>query len=322
MSLNEKRTIRRAAAKQLSQHTVCRQIARSFRQQYVLYLMLLPVVTGFVIFHYFPLYGIIIAFKDYDLIDSYLGSKWVGLKHFASFFRDPYLYRIIKNTLLLGIYGLVWGFAPPIILAIMFHEMPGRLARRLTQTVSYLPHFIAVVIVVGMLKSLLLSTGIVNQVLVGLGFEAVNFFGEPGWFRTIFITSGIWQGAGWGSIVYLASLTGVNLELYDAAHIDGANRIQRIRHISIPGIFPVITILLILKVGKIVGTNFEKVYLMYNPLIYETADVIATYVYRRGIIYRDFGYATAVGLLNSIVAFVFIYGANALSRRISSNSLW
>lgn len=311
-----------AIANNLSRRTLYGRIGTSFRRQYVLYLMLLPVVAGFVVFHYFPLYGIIIAFKDYDLLDGYMGSKWVGLKHFAAFFRDPYLYRIVRNTLLLGIYGLLWGFAPPIILAIMFHEIPGRRFGRIMQSISYLPHFIAIVIVVGMMKSLLSSSGIVNHFLTSLGLDAISFFGEPGWFRTLFISSGIWQGAGWGSIVYLAALAGVNVELYEAAYIDGANRLQRIRHISIPGIVPVITILLILRVGRIVQTSFEKVYLMYNPLTYETADVIATYVYRRGIINRDFSYATAVGLLNSVIAFVLIYGANALSRRISDDSLW
>lgn len=294
----------------------------TLRRQYVLYLMILPVAAGFIVFRYFPLYGIILAFKDYDLIDGYFRSPWAGLKHFSAFFRDPYLFRIVRNTLLLGIYGLIWGFAPPIILAIMFHEMRGSAIRRVTQSISYLPHFIAIVIIVGMLKTLFSSTGIVNQVLTSFGFDSINFFGEPGWFRPLFIGSSIWQQAGWGSIVYLAALSGVNPELYEAAYIDGANRLQRIRHVSIPGIVPVVTILMILRVGRIVETNFEKVYLMYSPLIYETADVIATYVYRRGIINRDFSYATAVGLLNSVVAFVFIYGANSMSRRIGNTSLW
>lgn len=294
----------------------------SLWRQRVLFLMILPVAVGFIIFRYLPLYGIILAFKDYDLIDGYFRSPWVGLKHFRAFFRDPYLYRIVRNTLALGAYGLAWGFAPPIILAIMFQEMRGAVVRRVSQSIAYLPHFIAIVIIVGMLKTLFASTGIVNHGLLAVGFDTINFFGEPRWFRPLYIGSSIWQQVGWGSIVYLAALSGVNTELYEAAYIDGANRVQRIRHVSVPGIVPVITILMILRVGRIVDTNFEKVYLMYSPLIYETADVIETYVYRRGIINRDFSYATAVGLLNSVVAFLFIFGANSLSRRLSNTSLW
>lgn len=296
--------------------------AYDFRRNYNLYFMILPGVIGFIVFHYFPMYGIVIAFKDYDLILGFKDSPWVGLKHFASFFADPYAVRVIKNTLILGCYSLAFGFWPPIVLALLLNEMTNLRAKRLFQSISYLPHFIAMVVVVGMMVQLLSPTGPVNAVLLSFGLEQIAFFNEPQYFRSMYILSGIWQQIGWGSILYLAALSGVDPALYEAAYMDGANRFQRMWHISLPGMLPTIAILLILNSSDIVNVGFEKVYLMINPALYEVGDVVQTYVYRRGIESRNFSYATAVGLLNSVVSFLIVYFANRGSRWLKQETLW
>lgn len=287
-----------------------------------LYLMVLPGLIGFIVFHYIPMYGIIIAFKQYDLVLGFMESPWVGFKHFQSFFNDPYAVRVIKNTLLLGFYSLLIGFWPPIILALLLNELTWKRWKKFFQSISYLPHFIAMVVVVGMMMDFLSINGVVNSVLLSMGFDKIAFFNESGYFRSLYIGSGIWQGIGWGSILYLAALTGIDPEQYEASYIDGASRLQRIWHISLPGMLPTITILLILHASDIINIGFEKVYLMTNPAIYEVGDVIQTYVYRRGIIDRNFSYATAVGLLNSAAAFLILYTANKASRALKQNSLW
>lgn len=295
---------------------------RELRLSGHLYLMVLPGVLGFLLFHYVPMYGIIIAFKQYDLILGFDGSPWVGLKHFQSFFADPYAVRVVKNTLLLGLYSLLFGFWPPILLALLLNELTSKRWKKFFQSVSYLPHFIAMVVVVGMLMELLGANGPVNLLLGSLGMEPVAFFNESSYFRTLFVGSGIWQGIGWGSILYLAALTGIDPELYEASYMDGANRFRRIWHISLPGMLPTITILFILHASDVINIGFEKAYLMSNPAIYEVGDVIQTYVYRRGIIDRNFSYATAVGLLNSVAAFLILYVTNRASRALKQNSLW
>ncbi|MGG1516464.1 ABC transporter permease subunit [Paenibacillus oryzisoli] len=295
---------------------------RELRQSGHLYLMVLPGVIGFLLFHYVPMYGIIIAFKQYDLILGFDGSPWVGFKHFQSFFADPYAVRVVKNTLLLGLYSLLFGFWPPILLALLLNELTSNRLKKFFQSVSYLPHFIAMVVVVGMMMEMLGANGPVNLLLGSFGLEPIAFFNESSYFRTLFIGSGIWQGIGWGSILYLAALTGIDPELYEASYMDGANRFRRVWHISLPGMLPTITILFILHASDIINVGFEKAYLMSNPAIYEVGDVIQTYVYRRGIIDRNFSYATAVGLLNSVAAFFILYVANRASRALKQNSLW
>ncbi|MBD2847529.1 sugar ABC transporter permease [Paenibacillus sp. IB182496] len=297
-------------------------LTKEYRLNKHLYLMILPAFIGFITFHYVPLYGIVMAFKQYDLILGFQDSPWVGFKHFASFFNDPYSVRIIRNTLLLGFYSLLFGTLPPIILALMLNEFTNQRWKRIFQSISYLPHFIAIVVIVGMMVQLLGPDGIVNTMLVSLGLEQIYFFNQAEYFRTLYVTSGVWQGVGWGSILYLAALTGIDPELYEASYMDGANRFQRIWHISIPGIMPTIVILLILNASDVINVGFEKVYLMANPAIYETGDVIQTFVYRRGIVDRNFGFATAVGLLNSVTSFMILYAANRIARMTKQNSLW
>ncbi|WP_207671234.1 ABC transporter permease [Paenibacillus cymbidii] len=297
-------------------------IATAMKRNYVLYLMVLPAIVGFFLFHYKPLYGILIAFKQYDLVLGFDRSPWVGMKQYVSFFHDPYALRIIRNTLVIGSYSLLFGFWPPIVLALMLNELTSSRWKRWFQSISYLPHFIAMVVVVGMMVQLLKADGPVNLLLASIGIEPIAFFNDASYFRSLYIGSGIWQSIGWGSILYIAALTGIDPELYEASYMDGANRFQRIRHISIPGIMPTITILFILHASDIVNVGFEKAYLMLNPALYETGDVIQTYVYRRGIVERNFSFATAVGLLNSVASFLVLYAANRLSRRANGQSLW
>ncbi|WP_248924387.1 ABC transporter permease [Paenibacillus hamazuiensis] len=276
----------------------------------------------YVIFHYWPMYGISIAFKDYNIVKGISGSPWVGLQHFEKFLKDPYFWKLVRNTLLINVYELIWAFPAPIVLALMLNEVKNQLFRRVVQSISYLPHFISTVVVCGMIVNFLSTDGLINQVVQWFGHEPVKFLMMPEWFRTIFVASGIWQNVGWGSIIYLAALTAVDVELYDAAKIDGANRWQQLLSITLPGIAPTISIMLILNLGRLMSIGFEKIILLYNGSTYETADVISTFVYRRGLLGSDFSYATAVELFQAAVGLVLLYGANRASKKISQTGLW
>lgn len=287
-----------------------------------LYIILIIPMLYYFFFHYMPMYGVLIAFKDYNIGKGVWGSTWVGLKHFRKFLTDTYFWKLVRNTLLLNIYGLLWGFPIPILLAIMLNEVKHSKFKRLIQTVSYLPHFISTVVVCGMVVNFLSLDGILNQLLESLGFEKTQFLMYPQYFRTIYTASGIWQSCGWTSIIYLAALTGVDQEILEAAMIDGANRWQRIRHVTLPAITPTISIMLIMQLGKLMTLGYEKILLLYNGSTYETADIISTYVYRRGILSNDFSYATAVGLFQSVVGVILLVVANKVSKRLSETSLW
>ncbi len=285
-------------------------------------MMALPVVY-LVIFHYVPMAGIVLAFQDYKMGRGVFGSDWVGFKWFIQFFESFYFWRLMRNTLLLSFYSIVFGFPVPIIFALMLNEMKVLPLKRVVQTVSYLPHFISLVIIVGMLVTFLSpNNGIINIVIKSLGGEPINFLGLQSWFRPLYIGSGIWQHFGFSSIIYLAAIAGVSQELYDAAEVDGASRIQRIRFVTIPGMAPTIIILLILNLGRALAVDWEKVLLMYTPATYEVADVIATYVYRRGIIDSKYGFGSAVGLFANVINLVFLVVFNRLARRFTDTSLW
>ncbi|THF80307.1 ABC transporter permease [Cohnella fermenti] len=299
-----------------------RRLIDNIRHNPHLYLMVLPGVLGFLLFHYVPMYGIVIAFQDYDLISGFWHSDWVGMEHLVSFFNDPTAWRIIRNTLLLGFYSLLFGFWPPIVLALLLNEASRAWFKKIVQSVSYLPHFIAVVIVVGMLMQLTSENGLINLLLNKLGFDNVHFFTDPSYFRTMYVISDVWQSIGWNSILFLAALTGIDPELYEASYMDGASRFRRMLHISLPGIMPTISIVLILSASHIVSVGFEKVYLMQNPAIYEVADILATYVYRRGIVGGDFSFAAAVGLMNNIAALLILWVANRTASRLRQESFW
>ncbi|MDO5416831.1 MAG: ABC transporter permease subunit [Lachnospiraceae bacterium] len=289
--------------------------------KYLYLLMALPLLY-YIIFCYGPMYGVLISFKDYSIAKGVWGSEWVGFKWFEKFLTDPYFWKLVRNTLLLNIYGLIFGFPIPILLALMLNEVSHGRFKRMIQTVSYLPHFISTVVVCGMLVNFLSMDGIINQFLAFLGMDKVQFLMFPQYFRTIFTASGIWQSCGWNSIIYLAALTAVDQEIVEAAAIDGANRLQRILHVTLPAIAPTISIMLIMQLGRLMSLGYEKIILLYNGSTYETADTIATYVYRRGILSADYSYATAVGLFQSVVGIILLVSANKISKKLSETSLW
>jgi putative aldouronate transport system permease protein len=293
------------------------------KQNYDLYLLLLPTVIYFFIFHYIPIYGLQMAFRDFLPTKGFAGSPWIGLAHFKRFFNSYYFPLLVRNTIVLTFYQLAVSFPFPIVLALLLNQLPSRRYRRIIQTVTYAPHFISTVVIVGMLLIFLSPrNGIVNIAIKALGGTPIFFIAKPGWFRTIYVFSGVWQNAGWASIIYLAALAGINPELHEAAIVDGANKIQRIRHIDIPGIVPTMIILLILRVGRIMSIGFEKAYLMQNSLNSVTSEIIATYVYKVGLLGAQYSFSAAVGFFNSIINFLLLVIVNKISKKVSAISLW
>lgn len=290
------------------------------KHKYV-YMMLVPVIIYYIVIHYFPIYGLVIAFKDFTPIKGIMNSKWVGLKHFEAFFNSYYFVRLLKNTLLISFYDLIFGFPAPIILALVLNEVKKQMFKRFVQTVSYLPHFISLIVVVGMILDFSALNGVINQLIVLFGGQPISFMQNQDWFRTVYVGSNIWQGIGWGSIIYLAALSAISPELYEAARVDGANRWSQMLHITIPGIMPTIIIMLILRVGNMMDVGYEKIILLYNPAVYETADVISSFIYRKGLLEMDYSYSTAVGLFNSLINFALLLTVNRLARK-TGTSLW
>ncbi|MBP1991022.1 ABC transporter permease [Paenibacillus eucommiae] len=299
-----------------------RTIQRLNNNKYLL-MMLLPVLLYFVIFSYVPMYGVVIAFQDYLPGRSFFNSPWVGFKHFRDFFESMYFLRTLKNTVLLSIYSLIWGFWVPIAFALFLNELKDGRIKRFIQTVSYLPHFISLVVVIGMMKMFLdPSNGVINVLIGAFGGERIDFFSSSEWFRTLYIASGIWQSFGWSSIIYLAALSGVDPTLYESADIDGASRLQKMFYITLPSLMPVTILLLILSLGSLMGVGFEKVILMYNPVVYDVSDIISTYTYRKGILEANYSYGTAMGLFNSVISMALLVFFNRLSRRTTQQSIW
>lgn len=301
------------------------QAVRTLRKYRVFYLLMLPGILYYIVFKYVPMYGIIIAFQDFSVGRGIFGSKFVGIKHFIEFFHyTPDSWKLIRNTVMLNVYDLLFHFPAPIVLALLFHEIRNKAFKRFVQSVSYMPHFLSTVVIAGIIVMFLSpTTGIVNFILVKLfGMEPVMFLGMPEWFRTIYIGSEIWQKVGWGTILYLAAIAGVDPTLYEAAKMDGANRFQQMRHVTFVGMIPVMIILFVLNLGQFMEVGFQKILLLYNPMNYETSDVINTFVYRRGILDADFSFATAVGLFQSVIGFVLVVIANRLARKYSETSLW
>lgn len=293
-----------------------------WRSRYLL-LMLLPALIWYIVFMYAPMYGAQIAFRDFSPVLGITGSKWVGFKYFIQFFKSEYFGRLIKNTLGISLYSIIVGFPIPIILALLINEVRGKFFKRSVQTVVYLPHFISAVVVVSILSALLSpSSGLINQLITAFGGTPIHFMAEPKYFRTIYVLSDIWQSAGYGSIVYMAALTGIDPSLYEAATVDGASKWDKLIHITLPGLLPTIIIMLILRMGSIFSVGYEKIMLMYNPATYETADVISTYVYRRAFESGDYSFSAAVGLFNSVINFTIIVLFNKFSKKISEVSLW
>ena len=298
-----------------------RPIREIIRCKYLYLIFLIP-FSYYIVFQYWPMYGILISFQDYNVVKGISGSPWVGFKHFEKFLFDDYFWTLVRNTLLINIYNLLWGFPAPIILAILLNELRSERFKKVIQNISYLPHFISTVVVCGMLVNFLSSDGLVNQIVKFFGGESIQFLMYPQYFRTIYVASGIWQSVGWNSIIYLAALTGIDAEMFEAALIDGANRWHRIRYITLPSIAPTISIMLILNLGRLMNLGHEKILLLYNGSTYETADVISTYVYRRGLLGNDFSYATAVNLFQAVVGVILVSASNQISKKVGETSLW
>ncbi len=296
-----------------------------YKNRYLL-LMMVPVVIYYLVFCYFPMTGIVMAFNQYQ-IGSGLGgiftSKWVGFKWFQQFFGSVYLGRLVRNTFLLQFYSLIFGFPIPILFAVAVTQIGHKPLQKVIQVSTYLPYFISTVVVCGMINNFLSpSGGIVNILLNKMGIESINFMNLPQWFRPIYVISGSWQSFGFNSIIFVAAIMGISPDLYEAMKVDGANKRQIIWHLVLPSIKPTIILLLIMSLGTMMSVGFEKVYLLYNTAVYETADVIQTYVYRQGIQSNNYSYATAVGLFNSVINFAIVFAANRISRKVSDTAIW
>jgi len=295
---------------------------KAFKKNWELYLLLTPVILYFLIFHYFPLYGLQIAFKDFIATKGITGSPWVGFKHFERFFDSYYFWRLIKNTLGIGIFTLAVSFPIPIILALMLNEIKSLRYKKFVQTVIYAPHFLSTVVVVGMLLLFLKTDGLLNQVIQLFGSSSIDFITEPAWFKSLYVFSDVWQTMGWSSIIYIAALAAVDPAQHEAAMIDGASKFKRMIHINIPTIMPTIVILFILNAGSIMAVGFEKVYLMQNDLNMSTSDVISTFVYRSGILDAQYSFSAAVGLFNSFINFIMLIMVNQIAKKVNETSLW
>ncbi len=298
-------------------------IKRDFAKHWMIYLLILPTIVFYVVWCYGPMYGILIAFNNYKAKGGITGSEWVGLQWFRDFFRSAYAYRTIRNTLLISFYNLLFGFPAPIILALMLNEMRSMKFKRVVQTVTYMPYFISLVVMCGILTDFCSTTGLFAEIQKLFGVQSpVNLLGDAKYFRTVYVGSELWQRLGWDSIIFLSALAGIDQEQYEAATIDGAGKFKQVIHVTIPGILPTISILLILRIGSLMGVGYEKIILLYNGLTYETADVVSTYVYRKGIVDANFSFSTAVNLFNSIINFLLVIFANKMSAVLTENSLW
>lgn len=299
------------------------QMIRQFKKDKVLYILLAIPIIYFIVFKYIPMSGIVLAFRKYDVGGSMFGSEWVGLKYFTMFLNDPYFWKVLKNTFVLSFTSLLIGFPIPIILALMLNEVQSPMLKRSVQTISYLPKFFSTVVVVSMISIMLSpSSGVVNSFLANFGIEEIYFLKEIEWFRPVYIISEVWQFTGWNAILYIAALTNIDPQLYEAAAIDGANRWTRMLKVTIPGIMPTIAITLILSTGSILSVGFEKVLLLYNNSTMEVADVIQTYVYRMGIISSNYSYSTAVGLFQAVINLALISLVNYVAKKTTDTGLW
>lgn len=292
-------------------------------QNWQLYIFLFPTLLYFVIFHYVPMYGILMAFKDYSPALGVWNSPWVGFMWFEDFFNSYYFTDLLKNTLGISIYQIIVGFPAPIILALLMNEVKDGLYKRGLQTITYAPHFISLVVMVGIVIAFLSPTsGLINNILGLFGVGPIPFMIQPKWFKTIYVLSGVWQSTGWGAIIYIAALSGVDPQLHEAAIMDGASRLQRIRHINIPAIVPIIVVMFILEMGGIMSVGFQKILLMQNELNMSSSDVISTFVYRTGLLDAQYSYSTAVGLFDSVINATLLLTVNQISKKVTEIGLW
>lgn len=299
-----------------------RRLLKDVRKNKSIYLLAIPLVLFYVLFHYKTMYGAIIAFYNYRPAKGISGSKWIGLQNFIDYFESPFFWRTIKNTLSISLLSLAFAFPAPIILALLLNEVRCRFFKKTVQTITYLPHFISIVVVCGMLNQFCLSTGLFGDIIEMFGGERVPLLQGTQYYRTIYIASDIWKEVGWGSILYLAALSGVDRQLYEAASIDGASKWQQTWSVTLPGILPTVVIQLILKIGSLMSVGYDKTLLLYNPTTYNVADVISTYTYRMGLESGSWSYSTAIGLFNSVINCILLVIANKLSKKFTESSLW
>lgn len=316
-------TSNKAAAAVLPRRPLVGRFLKNLRKYWQYYILLLPALAYFLIFCYGPMYGAQIAFRNFNARDGITGSAWVGFAHFERFFRSPYFGSLLRNTFVISIYGLLAGFPLPILLALSLNELKGTKVKKLAQTVTYAPYFISTVVMCGMLIAFLNpNTGIINKLIAALGGEPVPFLSEAALFPSIYVWSGVWQGTGWGSVIYFAELSGVDPQLLEAATLDGATRWQKIWYVNLPALMPTIVIMLIMNCGSLLSVGYEKAFLLQNALNLETSEVISTYVYKTGLVSAQYSFSTAIGLFNSVVNLILLVTVNAVSRRIGENSLW
>ncbi|WP_311439570.1 ABC transporter permease [Mesobacillus foraminis] len=288
-------------------------------------ILILPTLLYFAIFAYGPMYGLQIAFKDYKFMDGILGSEWVGFEHFNYLFQLDSFWEVFRNTIVISLYKFIFGFPAPIIFALLLNELRNVLFKRFVQTVSYFPHFVSWVILAGIFTQFFSpSIGPINILLKGLGMEPIYFLADTHWFRTVLVSTDVWKDLGWGTIIYLAALAGINPELYESARVDGANRFQRVMNITLPSMYPVITIMAVLSIGKLIMDDFDQVFNLYNPAVYSVGDVASTYIYRQGLVDLQYSFATAVGLFKNAISLAMVLIANTIARKLSGNenSLW
>ena len=303
-----------------------RKLGRRMWSHRFYYLLVLPGLIYFLVFHYGAMYGLILAFKDFSPMDKLAGiftGKWVGFKHFSRLFGSYYFGNILGNTLKISLLKLLYGFPAPILLALLLNEVRQEKFKKVVQTISYLPHFLSMVVISGLL-SMLLSTdgGPINKLLILVGKNPIYFLGDPRYFGGVLVVSHVWQSVGWGSIIYLSAITGIDPQLYEAAMIDGAGRLRQVFHVTLPGIASVVSIMLIMTVGGIMNAGFEQIFSLYSPVVYSVADIIDTFVYREGIRELNYSYATAVGMFKSVVAMILVIATNFISHKLGQEGVW
>ena len=298
------------------------RLSEDLKKNKLVYLLALPVVLYYVIFHYVPMYGATIAFKDFTPAMGILGSPWIGFDYFVDFFTSQSFFRVVKNTLVINGANLLFGFPAPIFFAVLLNEIRLAKFKRTVQTITYMPHFVSLVVICGIIKNFTNETGIITEVLSWFGMPKTNLLDVAEYFVPIYVISSIWQELGWNSIIYIAAIAAIDPTLYEAASIDGAGRWRKMWHITLAGIMPTIMVLLVLKIGGMMTVGYEKIILLYQPLIYETSDVISTYVYRKGLLELNWGYSSAVGLFNSVINCILLVTANQVTRKFNGSALW
>lgn len=309
------------AAKKISKETLKKRVKKDIKRNWSVYLVILPIIIYYLLFEYIPMYGVQIAFQDYRPTRGF-GENWVGFKHFIKFVENPFFFRLIRNTFLINWYELLFSFPVPIIIALLYNELKSKKFKTVTNTLIYLPHFISLVVVCSMIQQFCSSDGFIAQIVSRFTGVEKSLLAQAKYFRTVYIGSGIWQSAGWGSIIYVAALQAVDTQLYDAAAIDGANKWRQMLHVTLPGIVPTIMIKFILNMGSMLSVGSNKILLLYNDATLETADVISTYVHRYGLEKAEYSYSTAIGLFNNIINVTLFISANKLSKKATNTSLW